>query len=658
MFFSLAAIRMMRITRLLLGAGLVSLAVLTAISLADLPTLLSPTFADQQVQIVATGTTVRIDGEVVNIEILVLVEPGEDPDRRAQAALQSILADAETDTDDGIGVDQLSTNGLVWDALPVPYSYNAAGVPGGLDDLGALQRSHQTWSDVSTSSFEYMYTGTTTRCPSLHDGCPGPQFFDGFNDIGWDDIVYSGVLGMIWYSTSVDEFDMVIDNADYTWYTGALPVPFGQFDLDSVIVHELGHGLGLSHSNSSAAVMYPSISAGAARRVLNQDDIDGVSFLYPGPALTPTRTPTATAIETGTTATATPTSTTSPTPTNAATPTDTPPDECPTPSSRSGGNDPCLSDMPTATATPIPPTATATPIPPTPTDTPIPPLPTNSPTPAPTNTSTPVPPTPTNSPLPPKATSVPGRTTLYLALGSSQVVDGVSVAHEDILAFDGTDFTMYFDGSDVGIGSLALSAFAIVDDDEILMSFTSSTSALGIGLVDDSDIVKFNATSLGSSTAGSFELYFDGSDVGLSSSSEDIDALEVLPNGNLLVSTLGKLSAPGASGRDEDLFEFVPTSLGQTTAGAWSLYFDGSDISLSRGSEDIDSVAVGATGDIYLSAIGNFSVSGLSGRDEDIFAFNPASTGSSTSGNFSSPLFLDGSAEGIASNDIKAFDLP
>lgn len=246
-----------------------------------------------------------------------------------------------------------------------------------------------------------------------------------------------------------------------------------------------------------------------------------------------------------------------------------------------------------------------------------------------------------------------------MALGSSQILDGVSVANEDILAFDGTEFTMYFDGSDVGIGGLAISAFAIVDDDEILMSFTSSTSVLGIGTVDDSDIVKFTATSLGSSTVGSFELYFDGSDVGLSSSSEDIDALELLPNGNLLISTLGNLSVSGASGRDEDLFQFIPATLGQTTAGAWSLYFDGSDVRLSRSSEDIDGLSVdAATGDIYLSTVGSFSVSGLSGRDEDAFAFSPTSTGSSTSGSFSSPLFFDGSTEGISSNDIKAFDLP
>ena len=34
-------------------------------------------------------------------------------------------------------------------------------------------------------------------------------------------------------------------------------------------------------------------------------------------------------------------------------------------------------------------------------------------------------------------------------------------------------------------------------------------------------------------------MYFDGSDVGLTATAEDVDALELLTNGNLLLSTEG-----------------------------------------------------------------------------------------------------------------------
>ncbi|MEE8159665.1 MAG: putative Ig domain-containing protein, partial [Dehalococcoidia bacterium] len=45
------------------------------------------------------------------------------------------------------------------------------------------------------------------------------------------------------------------------------------------------HGLGLGHSNVDGAVMEPYYEG--ERRALHQDDIDGISFLYPSGAITP-----------------------------------------------------------------------------------------------------------------------------------------------------------------------------------------------------------------------------------------------------------------------------------------------------------------------------------------------------------------------------------
>ena len=190
--------------------------------------------------------------------------------------------------------------------------------------------------------------------------------------------------------------------------------------------------------------------------------------------------------------------------------------------------------------------------------------------------------------------------------------------------------------------------------------FTAAGSIPGIaGTTDDSDIVKFTATSLGSTTAGSFEMYFDGSDVGLNTSSENVDAVELLAGGDLLISTNGNFSTGGVSALDEDLVRFVRTSLGATTAGAWSLYFDGSDVGLaSASSEDVDAVALDAAGRLHLSTSGVFAVAGVSGADEDVFVFTPTSLGGTTAGTFSAALFFDGSVHGLATNDVVAIDLP
>jgi hypothetical protein len=249
---------------------------------------------------------------------------------------------------------------------------------------------------------------------------------------------------------------------------------------------------------------------------------------------------------------------------------------------------------------------------------------------------------------------------LYLSLGSSATLPGgLSVANEDILAFDGSAYSLYFDGSDVGLASFTIDAFDVISPTELLISFTSSGTVGGVAM-DDSDLVKFTATSLGSNTAGSFSMYFDGSDVGLTRSDEDVDAFELLPDGRLLVSTTGSVSVAGvSSGADEDLLEFTPASLGATTTGSWKLYFDGSDVGLSSSSsEDLDGLAVDASGKIYLSTTGSFSVSGVAGADEDVFVFTPTMLGSTTQGTFGPGLFFDGSAFGLSGNDVFAIDLP
>lgn len=243
----------------------------------------------------------------------------------------------------------------------------------------------------------------------------------------------------------------------------------------------------------------------------------------------------------------------------------------------------------------------------------------------------------------------------YLSVRTSSVVGGIQVEDEDIVAFDGSRFSMWFDGSDVGLEHQRIDAFDVISSNQVLLSFTDEVVIPGLGApVADTDIVRFTASSLGTTTSGGFELLFDGSDVGLSAGREDIKGIKRLSDGRLLITTNFQVDVPNLRADNEDILSFQPTSLGSNTAGEWSIYFDGSDVDLS--SADLDAVSLDSVGNIYLSIGDDATVSGLRVSDEDIFIFQPTSLGDATTGSFRSSLAFDGSLFGI-SDDVFGFAL-
>ena len=54
-----------------------------------------------------------------------------------------------------------------------------------------------------------------------------------------------------------------------------------EYDIDGIMAHEVGHVIGIGHSNVSGATMYPSVSAcNTANRTLAADDIAARDDLY------------------------------------------------------------------------------------------------------------------------------------------------------------------------------------------------------------------------------------------------------------------------------------------------------------------------------------------------------------------------------------------
>jgi hypothetical protein len=241
--------------------------VLAALVLAALPAAAS---AAQQTASATGVTTVR--GETVLVEVYVRVQPGETAREATGEALAEQGARRVAPPTSG-GPD---VTGLVWDVLPVVQSYNPSGEAAGAAPI--LQATQATWSSVPGSVFAMSFGGTTSRCPSIVDECPGPQAFDGFNDVGWAPLG-AGTLGVTWSTTAgPDEADMALSTA-VPWNTGCVSVP-NSFDLQSVLLHENGHVAGLDHATSTASVMYPYYQGAACS--LSPLDEQAIAALYPG----------------------------------------------------------------------------------------------------------------------------------------------------------------------------------------------------------------------------------------------------------------------------------------------------------------------------------------------------------------------------------------
>ncbi len=168
-----------------------------------------------------------------------------------------------------------SSMGVKWAGTSpqVSYQVNPSWVAGA--DT-AVQAAAQTWTNAG-ASFSYVYGGTTTvTSPS----------YDGINEIMSGNLG-AGVLASTytWWNgaNNLCEFDMVF-NTYYPWSTtGAV----GDYDVQSIATHELGHALGLRDlygdigtPNDMAKIMY-GYGSTAIKRTLDPGDVAGIQWTYP-----------------------------------------------------------------------------------------------------------------------------------------------------------------------------------------------------------------------------------------------------------------------------------------------------------------------------------------------------------------------------------------
>lgn len=179
--------------------------------------------------------------------------------------------------------------GAIWAAasIPVTYCVNPANPPIGSsgdpilspDHLVALvQEAFQTWESIPQSSITFAYQGL---CPSD----PWDRS-DGVNTVGWGWLFGSAAGVASWNATHGEflrqdsfgqfyEMDIIVD----VRYPQSLDDPSNYLsrELQHILLHEVGHLIGLGHATEPCSVMGPSgIGSG-----LCWVDVAAAATLYP-----------------------------------------------------------------------------------------------------------------------------------------------------------------------------------------------------------------------------------------------------------------------------------------------------------------------------------------------------------------------------------------
>ncbi len=193
------------------------------------------------------------------------VQPG--PHLRGQDAAQL-----------GIGQGQFTLGGAKWpeSLFPIPYYVNTSGLPAGMSEsayVAAIDGAFQAIGDIATTAIRFEKIGHGTQF--------GTGASDGTTTVGFGEAVPGSLAHATWYTNGagIYEFDVVLGTDRGSWSTSP---GGGQVDVWATAAHEIGHGIGLGHSEDTQATMYYAIFIGSThQRHFNSDDIAGLEQLYP-----------------------------------------------------------------------------------------------------------------------------------------------------------------------------------------------------------------------------------------------------------------------------------------------------------------------------------------------------------------------------------------
>jgi hypothetical protein len=210
--------------------------------------------------------------------LLALFLPGLMMVATLQAFSKASAASEFSSTDDCGFVENIYNKRLSWKGeLPIKLSIHES-VPKNM--IPAIERAISTWkTSTGVRLFEIVQVG---KVGSKDLG----KIKDGTNTIYWygkgewkgdkDDQAKTVIS---WVGDKIDEANILINGDSVSFYTD-VATGLKQVDLQSVMLHELGHVLGLKHNDSRPGIMATYLKENSERRQILTADLDSVRCEY------------------------------------------------------------------------------------------------------------------------------------------------------------------------------------------------------------------------------------------------------------------------------------------------------------------------------------------------------------------------------------------
>jgi predicted Zn-dependent protease len=164
-----------------------------------------------------------------------------------------------------------------WSTTPITvrvYNVGNSTISDGSGGVNATVSAIRAWGIINSS---------TTSSVAVRGSAPATIMLNTNGAICTSSCLAATLTG--YYITQAGD-DRIYDadvytNTAYQYYSSGETGCSNEFDINGIMVHEVGHVIGIGHSNVSGATMYPSVSAcNANNRTIEADDRAARDDLY------------------------------------------------------------------------------------------------------------------------------------------------------------------------------------------------------------------------------------------------------------------------------------------------------------------------------------------------------------------------------------------